>query len=224
LGGDTLNVFRLDKAHIGLYVLNVSGHGVAAALSAVTLSRLLSAMPGQVCLPRPAADSSGYDIASPAEVAEKLNQQFQLNTKVSQYFTLLYGVLDVGARSLRHVSAGHPGPIHVAAGEAPRLLPSTDPPIGLLPEANFDEHELALKPGDRVIFYTDGVTEASNRKGEQYGEDRVLELIQFSRSASIEQDLHQITIGLEKWAENTPLEDDVSLLALELLPLDKPND
>jgi PAS domain S-box-containing protein len=224
LGGDTLNVFRLDENHLGLYVLDVSGHGVAAALSAVTLSRLLSATPGQVCLPRPAEGSSGYHIASPAEVAEKLNQQFQLDAKVSQYFTLVYAVLDVGARSLRFVSAGHPGPIHVTAGEESRPLPSTGPPIGLLPEASFEEHELALKPRDRVFFYTDGVTESSNQQGDQFGEERFLKLIQSSVSTPIEQSLNQITIGLEKWAENTPLDDDVSLLAFELLPLDKPND
>lgn len=217
LGGDTLNVFPLDEAHVGLYILDVSGHGVAAALFAVTLSRLLSAIPGQSCLLTPGLDeSSRYGIASPAEVAKQLNLRFQLDTEVSQYFTIVYGVLDVDSKTLRYVSAGHPGPVHMAPKSKPRPLPSTGPPIGLLPTADFRECELALRPGDRLFFYTDGVTEARNPRGEEFGENRLLELIEFDQSPSIEHSLDRITSGIEAWSQTTPLQDDISLLGLEV--------
>ena len=88
LGGDILNVFMLDEQQVGLYLLDVSGHGVTAALLSVTLNRVLSPAPS----PHSLLKQQGR-LMPPAEVAEQLNREFPMDPTTGQYFTLLYGIL-----------------------------------------------------------------------------------------------------------------------------------
>jgi phosphoserine phosphatase RsbU/P len=111
LAGDSLNVFRLDEQHIGLYLLDVSSHGVPAALLAVMLSRVMSPVMSQSSLLKQhCSNPLGYRLVPPAEVAAQLNRQFPMTSTNGQYFTILYGVLDLQTRVLRYVQAGHPKP------------------------------------------------------------------------------------------------------------------
>ena len=91
-------------------------------------------------------DDGGHGIARPREVAELLNERFQYDRRLAQYFTLLYGVLDVEERRFDYVAAGHPGPVHVPTQGDAVDYPSTAPPIGLLPKADFEEATLTLSP------------------------------------------------------------------------------
>src|SRR5262249_2441908 len=112
LAGDLLNVVVLDGRHVALYVLDVVGHGVAAALLAVmvnrALARLLGLTAGAPC-PTP-----------PAAVAARLNDEFPWDDRTEQYFTLLYGILDLDNRAFRYITAGHPGPLYVPRDEPAR--------------------------------------------------------------------------------------------------------
>jgi PAS domain S-box-containing protein len=133
LAGDILNICPLDSANVALYVIDVSGHGVASALFAVTLSRLLSATPDESSLFTPAEDDpSGHRIAEPARVAERLNRQFPLDPRTRQYFTMLYGVLDLETNRFRYVSAGQSGPLLVPRQGKPVDLTTSGFPIGLV--------------------------------------------------------------------------------------------
>ncbi len=108
LAGDILNIFQLDQDHWGFYILDVSGHGVAAALLSVTLHRVLSPVPTPTSLLTRAKDGgSTHEILSPAEVCRRLNGLFPMDPVTRQYFTLVYGVLYLKAREVRYVSAGH---------------------------------------------------------------------------------------------------------------------
>ena len=121
LAGDTLNVFDLDDDHVGFYVLDVSGHGTAAALLSVSLHHWLSPDPDRSVLRTDAADGS-VRIMAPDRVARQLNDEFPMDPETAQYFTVVYGVLDISRREFRYVCAGHPAPIHVSAsGEARQL-------------------------------------------------------------------------------------------------------
>lgn len=217
LAGDFLNVFALDATRVALYVLDVSGHGASAALLSVTLSRWLSATPSESCLfRRNEDDSGGYRIVGPSEVGAFLNERFQHDARLAQYFTLIYGVLDVSARRFDYVAAGHPGPLHVPVNGAARVYSSTATPIGLFPNVEFQEASLALGPGDRFYLYTDGVTEAVNLRDEELGQDGVCDILEQSRDATLEQSLDRVIRLMTEWQGSEASADDVSLLAAQI--------
>src|SRR5439155_8130717 len=113
LGGDMFGVVPLDDRHTAVYLLDVSGHGVAAALLSVSVRHALSAVSAAGSLLRqPVPGSTGYGLVPPAEVAAELNRRFPIDPETSQYFTLLYGLLDRQTHEFRYVSAGHPGPVY----------------------------------------------------------------------------------------------------------------
>ncbi len=158
LAGDTLNVHPLGREHVGLYLLDVSGHGVTAALLSVTLSRILSPAlgPASVCV-RGGEDASECVPVPPAEVAARLHRRFPWDQITGQYFTILYGVLSLGTGEFRYVSAGHPGPVWLPRGGAPQALPAAGYPIGV-GEADYAERSVRLGPGDRLYLFSDGLT------------------------------------------------------------------
>jgi sigma-B regulation protein RsbU (phosphoserine phosphatase) len=124
LAGDFLNVFRLGDRHLGLCVLDVNGHGVAAALLSVTASHLLARMSSPP-LPITGPCMQGAPraaIVPPAQVAGELSKQLSGEAAAGQTFTLLYGILGLDTREFRYVSAGHPEPVHLPAGSPPVVL------------------------------------------------------------------------------------------------------
>jgi len=215
LAGDILNFFRLDERYVGLYLLDVSGHGVAAALLSVTVSRFLSAA-------RDAAsllwwredDAEHYRLQPPAAVAARLNHRFPFDDKTGQYFTLVYGLLDLHTHRLRYVSAGHPGVIHVPRAGAGNLIEVTGYPIGVSTEP-YDEHEVELSPGDRLFVYSDGVPEAMDAADTCFGSDRLLAQLDDSQNQPLEGALDSLIDRIDRWRGGGHVHDDLSVLALE---------
>jgi sigma-B regulation protein RsbU (phosphoserine phosphatase) len=218
LAGDTLNVFSLDENHVGLYVLDVSSHGIPAALMAVTVSWLLSPIMSQSSLLKfPSQESPGYAITPPTQVGARLNEQFQMTSQTGQYFTLLYGVLNTETCQFRYVQAGHPNPIYLSGrkNEA-QILEGAGLPIGFVKEANYQEYQVNLKKSDRLVLYSDGVVEACNSEREQFGDERFMSLLRKTQKLPLKESLSQIVKSVREWSGPTGLADDVSLLALEI--------
>jgi sigma-B regulation protein RsbU (phosphoserine phosphatase) len=217
LAGDFLNVFALDDRHAAFYVLDVSGHGASAALLSVTLSRWLSAVPEESCLYRLEESSeTGFRIARPPEVAAHLNERFRSAPDIAQYFTMVYGVIDVRARQLTYTAAGHPGPILVPAKGEPAMYSSTGLPIGMLPDVEFREKTLTLVPGDRVFLFTDGVTEALNVDSEEFGKARLLETLARGREVTLRRTLKNVVSQVREWQGDQGGFDDLSLLGAQI--------
>lgn len=206
LAGDTLNAFPLGRDHLALYLLDVSGHGVPAALLSVHLSLTLT--PERH--PTSALLRGGRPVP-PAEVVGSLNRRFAWAT-TEKFFTLFYGVLDVRTGELRYTCAGHPGPVHLA-GEQARFLPPSGPPVGVL-DQEYKEHAVALAPGDRLYLYSDGLTETTNAAGEMYGKDRLAACARGYKGTSLEASLAALLAGVEAWGDGKA-KDDVSALAAE---------
>jgi sigma-B regulation protein RsbU (phosphoserine phosphatase) len=218
LAGDGLNVFWLDDHHLGLYLLDVCGHGMAAALLSVTLARLLSPLLNQSTLLRvPDRDGKSHELVRPAEVAAQLNQWLIANPTGDQYFTMIYGILDVRTRQLRYLSAGHPGPMLVPAAGEPKRLQVPGFPIGMVPDADYRDSTLDLQPGDRLFLFSDGITEAVNSAGEPFGAERLRELLRKSRGTTLDAAGGQILDEVLAWSLNSP-DDDLSILALAIEP------
>ena len=217
LAGDILNICALDSRHVALYAIDVSGHGVAAALFAVTLSRLLSAMPGESSLFTQAdGQTSGRRITKPNEVAEKLNRQFPFDPRTRQYFTMVYGVLDLETREFRYVSAGQAGPLLLRPEERPLDLTSSGFPIGLVSPADYQERVVQLAPGDRLYLITDGITEVENQHGHELGMDRFLEALDRTRSLPLDEANQELMRQVESWSGSAGMKDDASILACQI--------
>ena len=216
LAGDQLNIIQIDDAHVALYLLDVSGHGVASALMAVAASLLLSrkvtvssAGPGQLV-----GDLSSAQ-TSTAEAALALNEQFIRENTAPRYLTLVYAVLNAKSGEFRYTSAAHPGPVLVRKDGPPFALEApTGLPIGLL-TGSYEERTLSLCPGDRIYLYSDGITEAMNASEEQFGVERLLLRLSEVRALPLRESLNALMASVEEWRCHECLRDDVSLVAVE---------
>ncbi|MCH5377441.1 MAG: SpoIIE family protein phosphatase, partial [Planctomycetes bacterium] len=220
LAGDTLGCFHLDETHIGLYIVDVSGHGVAASLLSVTLSRTLLPIPGQSILyATSSTDPSERSIAAPILVAERLNRQFPFDERTSQFFTMVYGVLDTETALFEYVSAGHPPLVLLDGDGETRELCRKQLPIGILPEPGFVADRIQLQPGERLFFYTDGITEAGDGTDEQYEVERLRQTIATTQAQTLDAALDAIIVSVEDFCSGAEVRDDISLLAIEAVPV-----
>ncbi|MCL4796144.1 MAG: SpoIIE family protein phosphatase [Bryobacteraceae bacterium] len=216
VGGDSLNVLSLDDQHLAVYVLDVSGHGVAAALLSVTLTYMLLAPPDRSLLYHAAADGSGaYAVTRPAEVVARLNRQFSPNSPMARYFTMLYGILNKRTGEFCYVAAGHLGPVHVRADAEPLTGETTSIPVGVLAHAAYEERTITLAPGERLYLCTDGLYESENGAQEEFGVERLIEVLDEGRAASLEESLDSLMDRVEKWRGGNGAADDSSILAIE---------
>jgi sigma-B regulation protein RsbU (phosphoserine phosphatase) len=216
LGGDGLNIIPLGNGNVGLYVLDVSGHGVASALLSVTLSRLLSPSsdPSSILFGNGEA-LDGSNITPPAEVVARLNRLFAFDSATEQYATIIYGILNTATREFRYVSAGHPGAVHLQGAADPVILESQGYPIGLADDV-YEERLIRMRAGDRLYLYSDGVVEAMDPAGKQFGNIRLLETICRTRSEPLRESVVSLAGAITQWHESERPQDDVSILAVEV--------
>ena len=182
------------------------------------MSRLLSPPvdPSSI-LTRRAPSGDGLEIVSPAEVAAHLNRLFPFDAATEQLTTMVYGILNMTTREYRYVSAGHPGPVHLRCGADPIILESDGFPIGLTDEP-YEERSVQLAAGDRLYIYSDGVSEAMDGAGSQFGNERLLEAIQSGRSLPLQESLSNLVSEVAKWQGTERAQDDISILAVEVSP------
>ncbi|MGB7283555.1 MAG: SpoIIE family protein phosphatase [Candidatus Acidiferrum sp.] len=168
IGGDYYDVLQFDEATLGLCIADVAGKGLPAAL---LMSNLQAAVRG---------------LASPSLAPEglcaRLNSLVCHNTGNDRFITFFYAQLDGPARLLRYTNAGHNAPIVLRRDGSHERLQEGGGVLGVFPQQKFAAGVAQLAPGDRVIFFTDGVTEASDPAGEEYGEDRLLRVLLDNRA------------------------------------------
>jgi sigma-B regulation protein RsbU (phosphoserine phosphatase) len=216
LAGDLLNIFLLDDRRVGLYLLDVSGHGVAASLLSVTASHFLTPHGDASLLRLPTVAGTPAGLARPGEVIRRLNVQF-CSERSDQFMTLFYGILDFTALSLCYANAGHPGPVVFSDGAAPRVLQQNSAlPVGVMEQAEYEDAELALRSGDRFWLYSDGLPEAMNPAGEQFGTERLLAEFQACSSEALSDAVRRVLRAVETWAGESGPQDDISLVAFEV--------
>lgn len=203
IGGDIFNLLQLGKGRMACFMMDASGHGVHSALVSVSVSQLLQ--PGSTTLP----------LDSPAAVCEELDRQFPLE-RFNTFFSMIYIVLDLKARTLRWCNAGHPpGALRRSGGEV-ELLDATGPIIGLGGMLPFMEKSKRIKAGERIFLCTDGLIERRNQAGDLFGVKGFLAGIETTGGGQLAATLSTLIRTALDFGEGTAVSDDISLLALEI--------
>jgi sigma-B regulation protein RsbU (phosphoserine phosphatase) len=152
----------------------------------------------------------------PAEVAAELNRRFPMDPETSQFFTLLYGLLDRQTHEFRYVSAGHPGPAYLPRGAGAMAPVAGGLPIGVGADSAYEERVLPLVRGDRLYLYSDGIPEAFGADGKQFGTRRLLDFLDADRGVPLRQSVSGLVTAVEQWCGATSPRDDISVLAVEI--------
>lgn len=212
LAGDMLNYFMADERHLVFYQLDVSGHGIPAALLSVTVSRILVPLEGSPSI-RVSPIDRRLELVAPADVVAELNARFQAEDDL--YFTIVYGILDVFTRELRFCQAGHPGPVLIRRNTSPVVLGEGGFPVGMIEGMTYGEKVLQLETGDRIIVYSNGLSECENAVSIRYEQQRLTEMLDQNRDGSLEALMNGVREALGTWRGQAEFADDVSVLALE---------
>jgi sigma-B regulation protein RsbU (phosphoserine phosphatase) len=218
VAGDVFNYFRLDEQYVGFYVLDVSGHGIPAALLSVTLSKALSPANHRECILKqfmPVPEPPFYRIITPSLAVKSLNERFQSDEQVVQYFTMSYGLIDSNTGELVMTQAGHPSPIHIPSGSKASLIGDGGYPVGLFPDAEYQDMTITIEKGDRLFLYSDGITECFNEKKVPFKVERLMQLLENGRDLPLHELMASVKAALRQWRGTDEFEDDVTLLGLE---------
>jgi sigma-B regulation protein RsbU (phosphoserine phosphatase) len=162
LGGDCYDFMALGEDRLALAVGDASGKGLAAALMIASVQSSL----------RTAALFTPDNLAALLKV---VNYQAYTSSSTNRYATLFYGIVDGAARTLRYVNAGHNPPVVFGRNGSVHWLETGGAPVGMFPDSDYEESVVLLDPGDLVIAYTDGIIEATNPSGEEWGVQGLLQ-------------------------------------------------
>lgn len=212
IGGDMFGYFPLDERYLTFYLLDVAGHGIPSALLSFTVNKILSQGIGGDSLLR--CPERLTPVPAEAVVAE-LNRRFQLEDSSLLYFTMVYGILDNQTGQVSLVRAGHPAPIYLAQGGDSTTLSDGDLAVGMMPDTIFHPIALQLTPGDRLIIYSDGVSDCVDPQGVPFSGERLQGLLQSTQGQPLDTCIRTVGTALRDWKGDENYADDISLLALE---------
>jgi len=210
VGGDLVGFFKITPSRIGLYSIDVSGHGVASAMMTARLAGLLTGSTPETNVALTKDRSGGCNVLPPEQVAARLNTMMFEDIKVDQYFTLAYAEIDLLTGKCDLVQAGHPHPVILRAGGGVEHIGSGGMPIGLIAEASYDRTEAQLFAGDRLFLVSDGVTECPSPTGEELGECGLTHILRRNHAKQNGALLDALTHDLAQHFGGEDFPDDVS--------------
>lgn len=207
IGGDFYDFVNVGEDQIGITIGDVTGHGVEAAIVMSMVRKLINYI--------------GRTNSSPSEVLAVVNDE--IYSELDCFVSVFYCVIDIRDRTLTYCRAGHNPPL--------LTNPSRKPPcttlvgggmalgvdVGMVFQGALENVVLPLQSGDMILVFTDGVTEAMNPAGEEYGDERLEEIVQRLATRRIEESLMLISTSVEKFAAGRPLEDDVTMVGVKVL-------
>lgn len=214
VGGDMVGTFPTEPGRIGLYALDVSGHGIASALITARLSSWLSGADPESNIAH-YRTATGPRMYPPDEVCRRLNARFMGDIGTDHYFTILIGELDFQTGRFVFCQAGHPHPLVQSAEGRITFEGEGGPPIGLLEEAAFTSAEVHIPPGSRLLIYSDGITECPDPGGGLLDEDGLARIVHARRDASGQALLSAIRWELSALVDDGEMPDDLSAVLIE---------
>jgi len=200
LSGDIFDINIINENLIGIYISDVVGHGITASIMTMFI--------------RQAMKSIKYEYLNPSEAISELHQRFlDLNLDSDKYFSIFYCIFDRRDRTFKYVNGGHNCiPLHINGNGIEFLEAKGYPITCLFDTIKYEEKSVRLEKGDKLLFYTDGVIETKNEKGELFGFDRLIDITNNNRDnllSSIEMNLNEF-----KYKD---IDDDFALLSVEII-------
>jgi sigma-B regulation protein RsbU (phosphoserine phosphatase) len=203
VGGDFFDFIEIGEDKVGFVIADVTGKSVSAALvmsSSRSVFRMLS------------EEQLGV-----GDIMVRANRRIKKDIKSGMFVALLYAVLDSRERMLSLCSAGQTQPLHFSNRKGKAVLIETEGdtfPLGILDEAEYKETRVQLEPGDKVVFYTDGIVEAMNKDQQMFGFERLQKLAEESQTTKAEELLKEIINGVNKFVGEAPQHDDLTAIVV----------
>ena len=198
VGGDYYDFLPYPDDRLGLVIGDVAGKGLPAALVMATLQARVQVL--------------AEEVDDAVRLMSRLNRVMAKHCSDNRFVTLFFGLLDREGE-LRYCSAGHNPALVVRADGGDEWLPGRGWPLGMFPDASFDVVSSRLEPGDLLLLYSDGVTEAADPAGEQFGGHRLAELVRPDRDRPLAEVLESIRDALDDWTVGAPPGDDITVVA-----------
>jgi sigma-B regulation protein RsbU (phosphoserine phosphatase) len=205
VGGDFYDFIEMGKAKAGLVIGDVTGKSVSGAL-VMSASRSVFRMLSEEAL-------------TVGDIMVRANRRIKKDIKTGMFVALLYAVLDAEEGTVILCSAGQTQPIRFSMQTGEAMLIETEGdnfPLGILDGPDYRETRLKLAPGDRVVFYTDGIVEAMNAKDEMFGFDRLLQVVRKAGSMSADSLHKEILDSIKEFAGDAPQHDDLTVIVVSM--------
>jgi serine phosphatase RsbU (regulator of sigma subunit) len=151
---------------------------------------------------------------SPASLVERLNRILTTTSSNNRFVSFFFSLLDPSTGEVVYSNAGHNPPILLRSDGSTQRLEGGGPVLGILPEACYEEQRIFMQSGDVALLYSDGVTEANDPQGEEFGETRLVELLRNARQQPADKILNTITQAVHDWMAGAPAADDITLVVV----------
>ena len=201
VGGDFFDVVSLEDDRIGLAIADVSDKGVPAALFMMSSRTWMK--------------GAAIGNPEPSQVLEEVNSLLYEGNDTQMFVTALYAVYDPETGEFTYASGGHDAPLLVRADGSSELLPLTGGiALGIIPDLGYGQNTVNLNPGETIVLYTDGITEAMNNEGEQFGVERMREVFANSVPTASDEATRTIFSAVNEFADGAAQSDDITCLTL----------
>jgi len=201
VGGDYYDFIQTGPTSLGLAIADVSGNGVGAALLMASL--------------RAALYSEVHPGVDPAVMAAKLNEFVFRSSESHTFISFFFGDLDKSSGRLRYVNAGHNAPVLVKVAGSIQRLPRLGFCLGMFSEAQFEVGEVRIDPGERLCLFTDGIVESRDKEREEYGEERLIELLKANPDESARETGERIVADVRAFSQCEDPEDDMTIVIVK---------
>lgn len=222
VGGDLVGMYPISDHRIGLFAIDVSGHGISSALMTARLAGYLSSAAPEQNIALEKQEDGSYAPLPPSEVVERLNTMVLEEMETEHYFTMLLVDFDMQSGDTKMVQAGHPHPVVQHADGSCTIVGSGGMPVGLLDGAGFEEVSFTLRPGDRLFIQSDGVTECPAQDDSLLDESGLIEILQNLDQVRGPALMEALIWRLADFAGTDDFPDDISAVLLEFGGSDQP--
>ncbi len=219
VGGDYYDMIELKDGRLGLAIADVSGKGISAALLMASLRACLRT------LTLVGAPVGRMDLS---KLTEQMNQLVYESSAITRYATVFFAIYDPTSRRLEYVNAGHNPPFLVRSSRTGAdkhvRLEAGGTVIGLLPNMRYEEQSVIMEPGDLLLAYIDGISEAMTEKEEEWGEERMLQATEGVSRDSADDVLQRVFTAADEFTGKAPQHDDMTLLVLKVEDHNEPRE
>ncbi len=202
VGGDYFDFIPMSESKIAICLGDVSGKGLAAAM---LMANLQATLRGQTLVAN-----------SPKQCIERSNKLLLQSTSDEKYATLFYGILDTSSNKLSYTNAGHNPPLIISKNGSSRRLKTGGIMIAMMDNFPFEEETVDIQPGDTLVIYSDGITESFNEKDDEFGEDRLEEILKKNVTRSPEEMIASVIDAVNAHAGKMPQADDMTMVVLKM--------